>query len=1183
MEIYVWNLPFDLKSPKLKRAIASHVRQSLGPRAEFDWHRFRNKSRGSGKLTFPTIEMGQQFLNAYRDGIILPTVNGCHTVIRISLSKCQPDAWLVKGLRKRMDERRRSQNQSEDEGLDENSLSQLQFNELRWGTWMSGGAFGCCGMIEVGGSITYNAETREISIVRFDETTESGMTIDPQTIHELFVDPNAYPFCLYFTLERIPEFWSEDRTLHVLSAHDQSRQPILEPFDYERPSYRLPALCSEHGDVAPYCTVYAFDLHDTAFEKPFRRLCKSIRWTRRYDPPTHIQTVRLNFTESLDELQQLYCETDYYISFQMESYVRNCWLIPDEVISLSEHIFPLVKELGTQKTVHILQLFASQLPIRTFENLSNPLNFSEILRDTVNQESWEPTSNPDSAFIHRLEITPTAHNMTGPEWIGTNRVLRLYPKHHDRFLKVSFVEEDLFTIQHRRGFSFDAILMDRWKVFFSRGIKLCGRTYTFLGFSQSSLKEHSAWFICPFQISPGESFITADTLRSRLGDFSHIHCAPRLAARIGQTFTTTSHSIDITNTEVITVDDVVRGGYTFSDGVGTISQAAIETVWAATSANEKPVKPVAYQIRVGGAKGVLCLDKTLKGNIIRLRRSMIKFETGYTDLEIANKAKMLPFFLNRQIIVILETLGVPPGNLMMLQEKEIQRLKIASADFDEASKLFERYALGTAARLPKILSTLKKEGMDLVFDMPFFRKLRELAVLHALKQIKYNARIPVERSWKLIGVMDEFGYLNEREIYVCLRDESGNDECLIGNTLVTRSPALHCGDIQIVRAVGPVSSSHPLSALYNCVVFSSAGTRPIPNQLSGGDLDGDLFDISQNVLLIPPRCESPANYDSVTPRESEDCSMDAVHKFFLDYILNDNLGLICTRHAIIADRSPSGVRDPDCIKLSELASIAVDFPKTGIPANIRGAPYTNTRMKPDFMARHPISQDDFITLSSQERSVSPSPIEGVRRDRTYFYESHKVLGTLYRAIDIDNLLRTWNENAVSSTKGAMHLWKVVEDRLKQLVPSYKTKWPEHVKEARWIFKAYMEEVKSIKRRFYPTPRTRQLSEAEVFLQCIRMASAAHRIRGRDRLDYLDQFRQAYASLVNWVRGRILGSGEERFQRAASYFYVGINSAEERKMGGESFAWITIPDLFEAWNKAQENGFYDGDHVSDVNS
>ena len=95
---------------------------------------FRGKSRGSGKLTFPTIGMGQEFLSVYRNGIVLPAVNGSPTVIRVSLSKYRPDAWLVEGLRKRMDDRQPSQNQSEDEGLDENSSSQLRFNVLRWGT-----------------------------------------------------------------------------------------------------------------------------------------------------------------------------------------------------------------------------------------------------------------------------------------------------------------------------------------------------------------------------------------------------------------------------------------------------------------------------------------------------------------------------------------------------------------------------------------------------------------------------------------------------------------------------------------------------------------------------------------------------------------------------------------------------------------------------------------------------------------------------------------------------------------------------------------------------------------------------------------------------------------------------------------------------------------------------------------
>jgi len=39
--------------------------------------------------------------------------------------------------------------------------------------------------------------------------------------------------------------------------------------------------------------------------------------------------------------------------------------------------------------------------------------------------------------------------------------------------------------------------------------------------------------------------------------------------------------------------------------------------------------------------------------------------------------------------------------------------------------------------------------------------------------------------------------------------------------------------------------------------------------------------------------------------------------------------MISTRHLITADKKSEGVHHPDCLKLAELASTAVDFPKTG--------------------------------------------------------------------------------------------------------------------------------------------------------------------------------------------------------------------------------------------------------------
>ena len=297
--------------------------------------------------------------------------------------------------------------------------------------------------------------------------------------------------------------------------------------------------------------------------------------------------------------------------------------------------------------------------------------------------------------------------------------------------------------------------------------------------------------------------------------------------------------------------------------------------------------------------------------------------------------------------------------------------------------------------------------------------------------------------------------------------------------------------------------------------------------------------------------------------------------FFLDFIENDYLGQICTRHAIIADQSPEGARHEDCVKLSRLASAAVDFPKTGKPVRIRDAPYVNTRIKPDFMAQQPISEQDFVPGPASKDFPSSPIYPGTRRDHSYFYRSDKALGKMYRAVDINNLLKIWNANSGWNEDGPKQLWQTIENNLKKLVPSYKLNWSKHLKEAQDIFETYMEELKMIQWYYHPTPWKKRLSEAEVFLQCISMAPSARFVRGRGKSDYLLQLNQAYASLVDWVRSEILMSVDGRYQRIAACFYVGIHSAQtQERKEGESFAWLVIPDLFGTWKSVQENSFND---------
>lgn len=95
--------------------------------------------------------------------------------------------------------------------------------------------------------------------------------------------------------------------------------------------------------------------------------------------------------------------------------------------------------------------------------------------------------------------------------------------------------------------------------------------------------------------------------------------------------------------------------------------------------------------------------------------------------------------------------------------------------------------------------------------------------------------------------------------------------------------------------------------------------------------------------------------------------LQEIQQFFLDHMVNDSLGVISNAHVVHADKSLAKARDPKCLELAKLLSIAVDFPKTGVPAvmptNLRPEEY------PDFMEKH-------------EKG----------------YVSHGVLGKLYRAV-----------------------------------------------------------------------------------------------------------------------------------------------------------------------------------------
>ena len=132
---------------------------------------------------------------------------------------------------------------------------------------------------------------------------------------------------------------------------------------------------------------------------------------------------------------------------------------------------------------------------------------------------------------------------------------------------------------------------ERFRYILRHGISLVGRVYRFLGFSNSSLRSQTIWFMAPFVRDRG--LMDPANLIKELGDFSKLRSPAKCAARIGQAFSDTVPGVKINKYSEI--PDVKRNERTFSDGCGTVSQRLLSKIWRTCSpwsiaqANHLPV------------------------------------------------------------------------------------------------------------------------------------------------------------------------------------------------------------------------------------------------------------------------------------------------------------------------------------------------------------------------------------------------------------------------------------------------------------------------------------------------------------------------------------------------------------------------------------------------------------------
>ena len=240
--------------------------------------------------------------------------------------------------------------------------------------------------------------------------------------------------------------------------------------------------------------------------------------------------------------------------------------------------------------------------------------------------------------------------------------------------------------------------------------------------------------------------------------------------------------------------------------------------------------PRAWQVRFQGSKGVLSVDYTLSNaRAILIRPSMIKFSaTQSLTIEIARAFdKPGKFYLNRPLIMVLECLGVPYEVFKDLQATAVREARHATRSLQASARLLEGHGLGMSFRLTSTMLGLYKLGLQPLKDNIFWRQMMSFATNHVLRELKHRARIPVPglNSWSLVGVADVHGCLEEREVFVCVDAPDGKRYYLEGEVLVTRSPCVHPGDVQVATAIGRPPPGSPLfkEPLPNTIVFSVRG------------------------------------------------------------------------------------------------------------------------------------------------------------------------------------------------------------------------------------------------------------------------------------------------------------------------------------------------------------------------
>ncbi|XP_070557919.1 uncharacterized protein [Ptychodera flava] len=960
-------------------------------------------------------------------------------------------------------------------------------------------------------------------------------------IQDDVLDPQSHPYKLTLTYNELEKIVLVDDKESVLSLFFWLKYPpkLFQSSTYsegEKTNWvRKRSFPGCAPEVIGNSSVLRFAFTGKESRDSIRRAMSRLRSRSHfkiYYSPVRISSAPSSERPSANSLRLKFREFEMY--YALECLLSRGYRVTDQIYEF----VPMLKNFLARHSDSIVSKALHQVVIDVdnnhFVNINKACEAAVEFyasRSDVEAENDHKYLPPTCRSVRRLIVTPSRLIFLQSELMFENRILREFGEEY--CVRVVFRDENYQRLSSEASSSKE--VEQRIVSTLLSGVRVGGRNYEFLACSNSQLRDHGCWLYA----KDDEGRKAAD-IRIWMGDFSKIRCVATYIARMGQCFSTSEESVAVTVAEgkAVHIDDVTGSldetgkPYCFSDGIGKISQSLAEAICKELG---KTTVPSAFQIRYGGCKGVVAIDTRLRGEKLGIRRSMRKFESEHSKIEIMKVTSPGRLYLNRQAITLLTGMGIPDKVFLKLQDDVLNNLARMFLSEKEAVR-----SLQNRVRIGINFKKLKTHGISLTME-PFFKGMLQAIYKSFLGDLRRRARIeiPPDYGRNMIGVLDETGTLEYGQVFVQyskkLDEAKKSKKTLTGPVIVTKFPCYHPGDVRKFEAIDTPKLSH----MVDCIVFPAEGSRPHPNEMAGSDLDGDEYFVTWHPDLIYSRENFPPMHFPPAEKKILDraVELEDMIKFIAEYIQNDRLGTMSNAHLVRADHEVKGIFSDICIDLAKLLAKAVDFAKTG---------YCPTLSREQIPVRYP----DFMG----------------KRDKST-YRSRRCLGKLFRQCSaVEKVTMQSLRSNDSNVDENADVTSVNIDRSLLLPPSGDVNYKTYLEAARKSRDRYNHQLELIMHQFGVR------SESEVLSGCI--SKLDKRITERnERFDTEKVIRAKVSNLIKVTRDEFYeefgdddvencvtdendSQNERKLAKASAWYYV---TYSERKPTFLSLPWI-VADL-----------------------